>query len=333
LEFANLEFCSTCQTYNYGFYIGSGSSDVQFRNFTIGQGTANNVLKDEVSGNICTGVNEIDQSVYFLGHGSPAYVQTNCTGLTNRLVGPLAINGSTSGALKVTTQAVAGTPTWTAGTNSGTPAVTATTPLAISSLTGNLTLQNAASSTVTAAIGTDTSIPTASGSFTNTGVVVGDSGGGITGNSKMLVSSGGKLTTYNNLTTAGLGVPAILMVLNQTGVSTANSGVAQNILSSTPAAGHYRVTLYLDQSLGCLTVGSGKVAYVIGWTDPNGSRNTPSTTMIFTVSASANTQSSQLVTDMWTTVGSAITVTDNYTGCSSSPSATYDQHITVEELQ
>ena len=180
--------------------------DISIINFN--SGGASQVISDNVTGNLCNNsmaTGETQQSIYILGHGSPPYMQTNCTGLTNRLVGPLAINGLTSGALTIRTQSVAGTSTWTAGTNSGTPAVTASSPLAISSATGNVTcptcatttsggalsgtvpiaisaggaisLLNAASSNVTAAIGTDTSMPTASGSFTSTGIVVGDSSG------------------------------------------------------------------------------------------------------------------------------------------------------------
>lgn len=54
-------------------------------------------------------------------------------------IGELQLNGSTSGALLIVPQATAGTPTWTAGTSSGTPAVTASSPLAITTLTGNIT--------------------------------------------------------------------------------------------------------------------------------------------------------------------------------------------------
>ena len=146
------------------------------------------------------------------------------------------------------------------------------------------------------------------------------------------LSTTGKIAKYNNRTTAGLGVPAILAVLNQTGVSTANSGVAQTIFSPT-VAGHYRVTLYLDQSAGCTTLGGPGpgVTYSIGWTDPVTSRSTPTTTVSFNTSASS-TAPSQLITDMWAIASSAITVTDTYTTCFSG-TPTYDQHITVEQLQ
>ena len=61
--------------------------------------------------------------------------------------GSVKINGTTSGALTITTQGTAGTPTWTAGTSAGTPAVTASAPLAITTATGNITCTTCATTT------------------------------------------------------------------------------------------------------------------------------------------------------------------------------------------
>lgn len=56
--------------------------------------------------------------------------------------------GSTSGYVRQTTQAIAGTPTVTWGTNSGTPAVTAAAPLSINTSTGDITCSTCATSSL-----------------------------------------------------------------------------------------------------------------------------------------------------------------------------------------
>ena len=77
-------------------------------------------------------------------------------GVANSVAGSLVLDGGTSGALSIVTQATAGTPTWTAGTASGTPAVTATSPLVITAATGNIAcatcVTSAASLTTTALV-------------------------------------------------------------------------------------------------------------------------------------------------------------------------------------
>jgi hypothetical protein len=62
-------------------------------------------------------------------------------------IGQMQILGSTSGSLNITVQAAAGTPTWTAGTSSGTPVVTASAPLGITTATGNITCATCATTT------------------------------------------------------------------------------------------------------------------------------------------------------------------------------------------
>ena len=77
-------------------------------------------------------------------------------GQANTAAGSLVLEGGTSGALTIASQATAGTPTWTAGTSSGTPAVTASLPLAITAATGNIAcatcVTSAASLTSTALV-------------------------------------------------------------------------------------------------------------------------------------------------------------------------------------
>lgn len=97
----------------------------------------------------------------------PTYTPTPILGLSGTTQGTLTLDGLTSGALIVTTQSVAGTPTWTAGTSSGTPVVAASAPLAITAATGNIVVTGAAGQvlggatpafTATPALGTDNSV-------------------------------------------------------------------------------------------------------------------------------------------------------------------------------
>lgn len=71
-------------------------------------------------------------------------------GLNTSVLGTIRMNGNTSGSLLITPQAAAGTPTWTAGTSSGTPAVTASPPLTITTATGNVTCATCATSSTIA---------------------------------------------------------------------------------------------------------------------------------------------------------------------------------------
>ena len=127
-------------------------------------------------------------------------------------------------------------------------------------------------------------------------------------------------------------VANVLGILDQTGVSTANSGSAQNILASTPAAGKYRVSVYADESAGCTTVTSGALTVVLGWTDATHARVGATLTL---TPGTADTGTGSLVTqsqDIWSAASSAITVTDTYVACSVG-TWTYDQHATVERVE
>jgi hypothetical protein len=67
--------------------------------------------------------------------------------------------GATSGSLTIEPQSVAGSPQWTAGTSSGTPAVTASAPLAISTATGNISITGAAGQVLAGATPAFTATP------------------------------------------------------------------------------------------------------------------------------------------------------------------------------
>lgn len=58
---------------------------------------------------------------------------------TGTATGQISLSGATSGTAIIKPQDVAGTPTLTLGTSSGTPVVTASSPLAVTTATGNIT--------------------------------------------------------------------------------------------------------------------------------------------------------------------------------------------------
>jgi len=127
-------------------------------------------------------------------------------------------------------------------------------------------------------------------------------------------------------------VVPVLGTLDQTGVSTANSGSPQNILASTPAAGQYKVIIYADESAGCTTVTSGALTAVLGWTD--GTHARVSATLTLTPGTAATGTSSYISATQYifAASASAITVTDTYVACSVG-TWTYDQHAAVERIE
>jgi hypothetical protein len=144
---------------------------------------------------------------------------------------------------------------------------------------------------------------------------------------------GGTVSRYNNQPTVDLGVPSILGTLDQTGVSSTNSGVAQNVLASTPAAGHYRLFCYADQSAGCSVLGLAAFTISAGWTDPSTHARATGTTSF---SPSTGTTGTNLFTqntvDFWAAPATAVTVTATYTPCQTGV-WTYDLHAYVEEIE
>lgn len=72
--------------------------------------------------------------------GAPAYTSTPVLGIPASVMGTLGLAGSGSGAVTITPQATAGTPTLTLPNTSGTFAVNASSPLALDAATGALSL-------------------------------------------------------------------------------------------------------------------------------------------------------------------------------------------------
>jgi hypothetical protein len=127
-------------------------------------------------------------------------------------------------------------------------------------------------------------------------------------------------------------VASTLATLDQTGVSTANSGTPQNVLAATPAAGHYRIFVYVDQSAGCSSLGSGALTVSVAWTDATHARVSGNQTLTVATVDTGTGDWVQITQDLWATSASAITVTDTYTACTTG-TWTYDQHAVVERVE
>lgn len=127
-------------------------------------------------------------------------------------------------------------------------------------------------------------------------------------------------------------VAVISGTLDQTGVSTANSGTPQNVLASTPQAGHYRLLYYVDQSAGCATLGSGALTISAGWTDATHARATTNQTLTVATADTGTGDYLTQVVDFWASASSAVTVTATYTACGSG-TWTYDLHAYVERIK
>ncbi len=108
---------------------------------------------------------DIDDTITVAGN-----IQSGNAGVAN---GSLTMKGTTSGAGTATAQAIMGTPAWVWPTNSGTFAVSASAPLALSATTGNLTI-SAIPLTAMATQATNTVVGNAtSGSAVPTALAVG----------------------------------------------------------------------------------------------------------------------------------------------------------------
>jgi hypothetical protein len=209
--------------------------------------------------------------------------------------------------------------------------------------TGNFTSLNATSIPIAGPIGGGTPNTGAFTSLTATSITsAGPIGGGTpstgaftslsTGGGATLQNTSGLTTKDDGLTTAGLGHPIVLAVLDQTGVSTANSGTPQNILASTPAAGHYTGHLYVTQSAGCATLGLGAFTATIGWSDATHARTSSTQTLTIATIATGTGDFIDFPFGFWASASSAITVTANYTACTVG-TWTYDLHSWVGETE
>jgi hypothetical protein len=112
--------------------------------------------------------------------------------------------------------------------------------------------------------------------------------------------------------------------LDQTGVSTANSGSPQTVASSV-SAGHYQFNVYADQSAGCTTVGSGVLTISVGWTDGTHARVGATLTLTPGTAATGTGSYVNQVNDVYVGSSSNLTLTATYTACTTG-TWTYDVH-------
>jgi len=123
------------------------------------------------------------------------------------------------------------------------------------------------------------------------------------------------------------GPPAIGWVSNVTAQSASQSAVT---LASSPSAGSYRLTYYMDQN-GTCTSGANSASLTFNWTD--GANARALTTGSLTLSAAQSTSS--YLTGLPTIyVGSGnVTYTSTVAGSCATGTSSYDLHVTMERLQ
>jgi len=142
-----------------------------------------------------------------------------------------------------------------------------------------------------------------------------------------IVQSDGHFSTYDGLTTAGLGLDVPLAVSDVTAQSASQTTV--NLIASTSAAGHYMVRMYLDQSALCAT-GTGSVYATVSWTDASHARQAQ--TVPLTLANTTNSATAGYIDaaiPLWSAAASAISYTTTYAACGSG-TATYDLHAEIE---
>jgi hypothetical protein len=146
-------------------------------------------------------------------------------------------------------------------------------------------------------------------------------------NANYILASGGYPSTFDNLSTAGLGNPVVLGVSDVTAQSASQSTV--NLIASTSAAGHYLVRLYLDQNAVC-TTGTGSVYATVSWTDASHAHTaqTVPLTLANTTVANGNGYVDAAI-PLWSATSSAISYTTTYGACGSG-TGSYDLHAEVE---
>jgi hypothetical protein len=140
------------------------------------------------------------------------------------------------------------------------------------------------------------------------------------------VNSGGIFTTYDGITTAGLGFETVEGTSDVTAQTASQSTV--NLVSSTGAAGHYNVHIYLDQNAACST-GTGQVYATVNWTDASHARQATTVPLTLQTSASSAYGFIDAVIPLWSASGDAISYTTTYTSCTTG-TGSYDLHAYVE---
>ena len=185
-------------------------------------------------------------------------------GLNGGTIGQVTLNGSTSGAAIIKPQAVAGTPTLTLGTSSGTPVVTSSGPLAITAATGNLTCTTCATTTSGGALSATAPVAlSAGGAISITGAagqVLAGAGPAFTATPTLGVNGGtGGQLTFNGSTSGSVvvnpSVTAGQLNFNQPIASGVAGGTGGALLLNGSTSG--TATLSVTASTGTLLLSSG----------------------------------------------------------------------------
>lgn len=198
--------------------------------------------------------------------------------------------------------------------------------------TGAITLALAAT-TISGPASSNLTIKQAAGNNLTIGAASGLLIVGGSGNPTEFNMASGVMADYQGIATVDWGVPTIFGSLNQTGVSTANSGSPQTVYSVPGAgAGHYRLNYYIDESAGCTTVSTGSLTVVFGWTDATAARTSSTLTLTPGTADTGATSYLSGSIDLWSAASQNINVTTTYTACSSG-TWTYDLHSNVERTK
>lgn len=196
-------------------------------------------------------------------------------GAAGSTTGQLKLTGSTSGTVTITPQATAGTPTITLPNASGTVAVSATSPLALSATTGALTCTGCLTNTPAALTkvddtnvtltlgGTPTTALLQATSLTLgwTGTLSGTRGGTGVNNGSNTITLGGNFTTSGAFTTT-------LTTTGNTNVTLPTSGTLVNTavttLSSLASIGTITTGTWNGTTIAVANGGTGQTSYTNG---------------------------------------------------------------------
>lgn len=174
---------------------------------------------------------------------------------------------------------------------------------------------------------TCTTCVTSASSLTSGNLMTGAGGQASQINSNDMVAAGGAFSTYAGLTTAGLGMPVVLALSDVTGQTASQTTV--NLITSTSAAGHYLVRIYLDQNALC-TTGTGSVYATINWTDASHAHSATTVPLnLITTAISTPLGYVDATIPLWAASATAITYTTTYSACATG-TASYDLHAEVE---
>jgi hypothetical protein len=168
---------------------------------------------------------------------------------------------------------------------------------------------------------------TSAASLASTNLMTGAGGQGAQTNANIQVTTGGIFSLYDNITTAGLGVGVVEAVSDVTAQSASQTTV--NLVSSTGAAGHYLVRIYVDQNALC-TTGTGSVFATLSWTDASHAHTAQTIPLTLANSSISSTLGFvDAAIPLWSAASDAISYTTTYTACATG-TGTYDLHAELE---